>query len=36
MDEVEVKERNGQNILLYQKDKIGPMLFYGYVKMHQN
>ena len=36
IEEVEVKERKNQNILLYQKDKIDQMQFYGYVKMHLN
>ena len=33
IEEVEVKERKNQNILLV-KDKIDQMLFYGYAKMH--
>ena len=36
LDEVEVKREKNQNIHLYQKDKIDLMLYYGYVKMHQN
>ena len=36
IDEVEIKERKNQNIHLYQKDKIDPMQYYGYVKMRQN
>ena len=33
---IQVKERKSQNILLYQKDKIDPMLFFGCVKMLQS
>ena len=36
LDEVEVKERKNLNTLLFQRDKIGQMQFYGYVKMLQN
>ena len=33
---VQIKERKNLNILLYQKDKTGQMLFFGYVKMLLN
>ena len=33
---LKLKERKNLNIHLYQKDKIDLMLFYGFVKMHQN
>ena len=36
IEKVEVKDRKNQNILLYQKGRIDPMQYYGYVKMLRN
>ena len=36
LKKLKLKREKNQNILLYQKDKIDLMQFYGYVKMHLN
>ena len=36
VDEVEIKRERNQNILRYQKGRIGLMLYYGYAKMQLN